>query len=198
MVEVWGGDGGGVGRRVGDDCIEIGCYKCPLMIVLTKKVYTSIEEGTTFASCSYMYLLPFPFRFHHSDVLGLVLTPAPSEARKRLPSQSSPDIASSIRREVALLLRQHKGDWPCQFLTQIATFALPAGSVCVKDRIFVCMCLCVCMCMCMCACMCVCICLCMYACVVVYVCVLCMCVMMLCTLFCCCSEGNVPGNFVCH
>lgn len=71
-------------------------------------------------------LVQLAVRFHHSDILALVLTPATSEARKRLPSQSSPDIASSIRREVALLLRQHKGDWPCQFLTQIATFALPA------------------------------------------------------------------------
>lgn len=71
-------------------------------------------------------LVQLAIRFHQSDILSLILTPASSEARKRLPSQSSPDIAASIRREVGLLLRQHKGDWPCQFLTQIATFALPA------------------------------------------------------------------------
>ena len=59
--------------------------------------------------------------------MSLLLTPASSEARKRLPSQSSPDLASSIREELSLSLIQHKGDWQCYFLTQLTTFTLPAG-----------------------------------------------------------------------
>ena len=60
-------------------------------------------------------------------MLSLLLTPAPSDARKRLPSESNHDLAASIREEVALSLHQHKGDLPCYFFTQITTFVLPAG-----------------------------------------------------------------------
>lgn len=66
-------------------------------------------------------------RLQRSEILSLLLTPASSEARKRLPSQSNPDLATSIREEVGLSLRQHKGDWPCYFFTQLTTFSLPAG-----------------------------------------------------------------------
>ena len=67
------------------------------------------------------------YRFQHSEIISLLLTPATVEARKRLPSQCNPDLAANIREEVGLLLRQHKGDWPCYFFTQINTFLLPAG-----------------------------------------------------------------------
>lgn len=66
-------------------------------------------------------------RFQRSELLSLLLTPATSEARKRLPSHSNPDLASSIREEVAFSLRQHKGDWPCYFVTRLTTFTLPTG-----------------------------------------------------------------------
>lgn len=66
-------------------------------------------------------------RFQRSEMLSLLLTPAPSDARKRLPSESNDDLAASIREEVGLSLQQHRGDWPCYFLTQITTFVLPAG-----------------------------------------------------------------------
>ena len=71
-------------------------------------------------------------RFHRSDVLTLLLTPAPVEAHKRLPSQSNPDIAASIREEVSLSLRQHKGDCPCYYFTQQTTFTLPNGNYDLK------------------------------------------------------------------
>ena len=67
-------------------------------------------------------------RFQRSEMLSLLLTPAPSDARKRLPSESNDDLAASIREEVGLSLQQHRGDWPCYFLTQITTFVLPAGT----------------------------------------------------------------------
>lgn len=60
-------------------------------------------------------------------MLSLLLTPAPTDARKRLPSESNHDLASSIREELSLCLHQHKGDWPCYFITQTTTFILPAG-----------------------------------------------------------------------
>ena len=66
-------------------------------------------------------------RFQKSDMLSLLLTPASSDAHKRLPSQSNPDLAASIREEVAMRLQPHKGDWPCYFFTQLTTFTLPAG-----------------------------------------------------------------------
>ena len=66
-------------------------------------------------------------RFQRSEMLSLLLTPAPSDARKRLPSESNHDLAASIREEMALSLQQHKGDWLCYFVTQSTTFFLPAG-----------------------------------------------------------------------
>ncbi len=68
-------------------------------------------------------------RFQRSELLSILLTPAPSDARKRLPSESNYDLASSIREEVSLSLHQHMGEWTCYFLTQITTFFLPAGIV---------------------------------------------------------------------
>jgi len=71
-------------------------------------------------------LVHLAVKLQRSEILSLLLTPASSEARKRLPSQSNPDLATSIREEVGFSLRQHKGDWPCYFLTQLTTFSLPA------------------------------------------------------------------------
>lgn len=75
-------------------------------------------------------------------MLSLLLTPAPSDARKRLPSESNHDLAASIREEMGLSLHQHKGDWPCYYLTHITTFSLPAG-VCVCGCCGGCVCVCV-------------------------------------------------------
>lgn len=71
-------------------------------------------------------LVHLAVRFQRSELLSLLLTPATSEARKRLPSHSNPDLAASIREQAALCLRQHKGDWPCYFSTQLTTFTLPS------------------------------------------------------------------------
>lgn len=72
--------------------------------------------------------LSLPFhRLQRSDILSLLLTPAPSEARKRLPSHSNPDLATSIREEVGKSLRQNKGQWPCYYFSHLTTFTLPTG-----------------------------------------------------------------------
>ena len=73
-------------------------------------------------------LVHLAIRFQRSELLGLLLTPAHSDARKRLPSESNIDLASSIREELCRSLLQHKaGDWPCYYTTQLNTFMLPNG-----------------------------------------------------------------------
>ena len=62
-------------------------------------------------------------------MLTYLLTPAPVEARKRLPSHVNPDLAVSIRQQVSLSLCQHQGDWACYFITQLTTFILPKGDL---------------------------------------------------------------------
>ena len=77
--------------------------------------------------CVCVMVLCALYRYQRSELISLLLTPAPAEARKRLPSQSNPHLANSIREEAALCLKQHKGDWPCYFFTRLTTFVLPAG-----------------------------------------------------------------------
>lgn len=75
-------------------------------------------------------LVHLAIRFQRSDPLALLLTPAPSDARKRLPSESNQDLASSIREEFCQSLQQHRvGEWPCYYSTLLNTFILPAGRV---------------------------------------------------------------------
>lgn len=101
---------------------NLGLNKRPA--VASPPVSTSLPSPPSLLPCLHT---SFFCRFQRSEILGLLLTPAPSEARKRLPSQSNPDLATSIREEVDNCLRQHKGDWPCYFLTHLCTFTLPAG-----------------------------------------------------------------------
>jgi ubiquitin thioesterase ZRANB1 len=46
---------------------------------------------------------------------------------KRVPSYVAPDLAADIRRHMASTVRQRKGSFPCHFVTELTTFALPAG-----------------------------------------------------------------------
>lgn len=45
---------------------------------------------------------------------------------KRVPSYVAPDLAAQIRRHVTNSIRMRKGSFPCYFVTDMATFALPA------------------------------------------------------------------------
>ena len=47
---------------------------------------------------------------------------------KRVPSYVAPDLAADIRRHFASTIRQRKGNFPCNFVTELPTFALPAGN----------------------------------------------------------------------
>ncbi|XP_074642844.1 ubiquitin thioesterase zranb1-A-like [Tubulanus polymorphus] len=73
-------------------------------------------------------LVHLAIRYQREDTLAVLLTSTdtPSKAIKRVPSHVSPDLAADIRRDVAGNLRQRKGDFPCYFVTDLVTFALPA------------------------------------------------------------------------
>ena len=74
-------------------------------------------------------LVHLALRFRRDDMVAILLTATDisSKGFKRLPSYSSPDVASEIRREVSVHLKQRKGTFPCYFLSENATFSLPAG-----------------------------------------------------------------------
>ncbi|KAI0207295.1 Ubiquitin thioesterase zranb1-B [Lamellibrachia satsuma] len=73
-------------------------------------------------------LVHLAIRFQREDMLTALLTSTDVVAtvKKRVPSHVAPDVASDILRGVASTLRQRKGDFRCYFLTEMATFALPA------------------------------------------------------------------------
>lgn len=73
-------------------------------------------------------LVHLAIRFHREDMLAILLTATDMAAKgkKKVPSHVSPDLAADIIRGIATSLRQRKGDFPCYFLTELATFALPA------------------------------------------------------------------------
>lgn len=73
-------------------------------------------------------LVHLALRFRRDDMVAILLTATDISTKgfKRLPSYSSPDIASEIRREIAIHLKQRKGSFPCYYLSEIATFSLPA------------------------------------------------------------------------
>ena len=76
-------------------------------------------------------LVHLALRFRRDDMVAILLTATDisSKGFKRLPSYSSPDMATEIRREIAIHLKQRKGSFPCYFLSEKATFSLPAGPV---------------------------------------------------------------------
>ncbi|RDD41971.1 Ubiquitin thioesterase zranb1-B [Trichoplax sp. H2] len=73
-------------------------------------------------------LVHLAIKYDHQDLLDILLTPvADRRAHKCLPSDAEPELAQDIREIVSMSIRQRKGEWPCYFVTNIVTFALPAG-----------------------------------------------------------------------
>ncbi|XP_006817899.1 ubiquitin thioesterase ZRANB1-like [Saccoglossus kowalevskii] len=71
-------------------------------------------------------LVHLAIRFQREDLLSVLLTPdVASHALKRMPCHVSSDLATDIRRDIAVSLRQRKGDFPCCFVTDCVTFTLP-------------------------------------------------------------------------
>ena len=75
-------------------------------------------------------LVHMAIRFHREDMLAVLLTAteASAKASKRVPCMVCPDLATDIRRQVVTSIRQRKGEFACSYLTDCATFSLPAGN----------------------------------------------------------------------
>jgi len=83
-------------------------------------------------------LVHLAIQSEREDILALLLTASvTSKTRKRLPPHTCPDLAQEILRTVACSLRQRKGDFPCFFLQESVTYALPVGEWCCygNDRL---------------------------------------------------------------
>lgn len=75
-------------------------------------------------------LVHLAIRFHREDMLATLLSQIEGSGSgvKRVPSYVAPDIAADIRRHVSSTIRQRKGSFPCNYVTELPTFALPAGN----------------------------------------------------------------------
>lgn len=74
-------------------------------------------------------LVHLAIRFQREDILATLLSQIEGSGTsgvKRVPSYVAPDLASDIRRHVAASMRQRKSCLPCVFVTELATFTLPA------------------------------------------------------------------------
>lgn len=67
-------------------------------------------------------------RFQREDILATLLSQIEGSGSgiKRVPSYVAPDLAAQIRRHVMNSIRLRKGTIPCYFVTDMATFSLPA------------------------------------------------------------------------
>ncbi|KAK6622350.1 hypothetical protein RUM44_002161 [Polyplax serrata] len=87
-------------------------------------------------------LVHLAIRFHREDMLATLLSQIEGSGSgvKRVPSYVAPDLAADIRRHINSTLRQRKGSFPCYFVTESATFALPAEvedlSTPIQDQLF--------------------------------------------------------------
>lgn len=73
-------------------------------------------------------LVHLAIRFKKEDLLAILLSQIEGSGSgvKRVPSYVAPDLAEDIRRHFASTLRQRKGSFLCNFVTELPTFALPA------------------------------------------------------------------------
>lgn len=95
---------------------------------LTVEEANLIGDGTRFQKGH--TLLHLALQSQREDVVALLLTASvTSQAKKRLPPHTCPDLANEILRTVACSLRQRKGDFPSFFFTECVTFALPGGKL---------------------------------------------------------------------
>ncbi|XP_034952312.1 ubiquitin thioesterase trabid isoform X2 [Chelonus insularis] len=73
-------------------------------------------------------LVHLAIRFQREDILATLLSQIEGSGSgiKRVPSYVAPDLAAQIRRHVTNSIRMRKGSFSCYFVTDMATFALPA------------------------------------------------------------------------
>jgi len=75
-------------------------------------------------------LVHLAIKFHREDVLSKLLSQIETSSSscsgfKIVPSYVAPDLASAIRRHVSQSLRQRKGQVPCYYISELATYTLP-------------------------------------------------------------------------
>lgn len=73
-------------------------------------------------------LIHLAIRFHREEMLPMLLAQISGSGPgiKRVPSYVAPDLASDIRRHFATSLRLRKQNFICHYVTEHATFSLPA------------------------------------------------------------------------
>ncbi|XP_017771846.1 PREDICTED: ubiquitin thioesterase trabid isoform X2 [Nicrophorus vespilloides] len=73
-------------------------------------------------------LVHLAIRFQKEDLLAILLSQIEGSGSgvKRVPSYVAPDLAADIRRHFTSTIRQRKGHFPCNYVTELPTFALPA------------------------------------------------------------------------
>lgn len=73
-------------------------------------------------------LVHLAIRFQREDILRMLLIPeTPHRSTKRLPSHICPELATTIRKNIAHSIRSRKGEFMCPFFTELVTFSLPGG-----------------------------------------------------------------------
>ncbi|XP_063389340.1 ubiquitin thioesterase trabid-like [Cydia fagiglandana] len=87
-------------------------------------------------------LVHLAIRFQREDILATLLSriSGGGPGLKRSPSYIAPDVAAAIRRHVAASIRYKKGAFPCRYLNEFCTFALPAEieelPVAIQEQLF--------------------------------------------------------------
>ncbi|KAL4711565.1 hypothetical protein ACJJTC_003582 [Scirpophaga incertulas] len=73
-------------------------------------------------------LVHLAIRFQRQDILTMLLSriSGGGPGLKRSPSYAAPDLATAIRRHIASCVRQNKGGLGIRYLSEVATFCLPA------------------------------------------------------------------------
>ncbi|XP_071521663.1 ubiquitin thioesterase trabid isoform X2 [Panulirus ornatus] len=95
---------------------------------------SAFDEGHT--------LVHLAIRFGREDLLATILSRMDGGGAgvKRVPSYVAPDLATDIRRHLSASIRQKKGPFPCHFVSESATFSLPAEiedlPVSVQEQLF--------------------------------------------------------------
>ena len=106
-------NGGHLARQLTDDDLVV--LGCP----------SAYEAGHT--------LVHLALRFKREEVLSAMLTPALTDAHKRLPNHANEELATTVRKYMANSLQQRKGDWPCYFIVESTVFSLPSGKQVVLE-----------------------------------------------------------------
>lgn len=90
-----------------------------------------LNRNAAYESCIGHTLIHLAIRFHREEMLPMLLAQISGSGPgisglKRVPSYVAPDLASDIRRHVAASLRVRKNLFNCHYITEHATFSLPA------------------------------------------------------------------------